>query len=372
MRRRPDIEAANLFAVDAADRLILDVAADALASPPSPKIAVVDDNYGALTLGAAVLSETSEIRVLQDHLTGERALDENAREAGLAERYTRAVSTAELLAGADVVLMRLPRGLAELAETADAIARHAAPQVRVFAGGRDKHITPAMNDVLGRSFEVVTPSRGRQKSRVLVVSGPREVGPSAYPVQASIPELNLQVVAHGAVFAGAKLDLGTRFLLTFLPRMRAAADAIDLGCGTGILAVELARQRPDLRVVATDESVAAVASAAATAAANGVADRVVVVRDDALGSFADASADLIVCNPPFHIGASVHTGGAEKMFRDAGRVLRPGGEMWTVFNTHLNYRGLLARFVGATENVGRNQKFTVARSTRRIEAKPDR
>ena len=49
-----------------------------------------------------------------------------------------------------------------------------------------------------------------------------------------------------------------------------------------------------------------------------------VVRDDALAFAADASADLIVLNPPFHIGSAVHTGIAHRMFADAARVLRPG------------------------------------------------
>ena len=69
-----------------------------------------------------------------------------------------------------------------------------------------------------------------------------------------------------------------------------------------------------------------------------------------------------MCNPPFHVGAAVHTGAALAMFRAAGRVLRPGGEMWTVFNSHLRYRAALRAAVGDTEQVGRNSKFTVTRS----------
>ena len=69
-------------------------------------------------------------------------------------------------------------------------------------------------------------------------------------------------------------------------------------------------------------------------------------------------------NPPFHIGAVVHTGPAHRMFSDAARVLRPGGELWTVFNSHLGYRQALARIVGPTELVTHNQKFMVTVSTK--------
>ena len=177
---------------------------------------------------------------------------------------------------------------------------------------------------------------------------------------AHLAELDLDVAAHGAVFAGAKLDIGTRFLLTFLPGMPAARHAVDLGCGTGILAAMYARQNPGSRVTATDQSAAAVASAQGTAAANGLADRVSVLQDDAMSTLPDGSADLILLNPPFHLGATVHAGAGIKMFEAAGRVLAPGGQLWTVFNRHLSYLPALERLVGPTTVKGQNPKFTVA------------
>jgi 16S rRNA (guanine1207-N2)-methyltransferase len=363
LRRYPDVEALNLYAVDAADRLILDVADDAIATAGSGKVAIIGDSYGALTLGAIAGYDLRDVRVHQDLLTGELALANNARMLGLADRYSAHPLTDQLLADVRVVLLRLPRGLAGLAEVADAIARYADADVEVFAGGRDKYLTKSMNDLLAQSFSDVRASRGRQKSRTLLVRGPKPVGELPFPVRERLDDLDIDVVAHGAAFSGARLDIGTRFLLEHLKWMKPdARDAIDLGCGTGILAVALAKVRPGIEVVGTDQSAAAVASARATAEANGVADRVTVVRDDAMSSAADNSADLVLCNPPFHVGAAVHTGSAIKMFAEAGRVLRPGGELWTVYNTHLNYRGVVERMVGQTEVIGRNRKFTVTRS----------
>ncbi|AXK87848.1 class I SAM-dependent methyltransferase [Nocardia farcinica] len=365
LRRYPDVEAVNLYAVDAADRLILDVAADAIEAAGSGRVAVIGDSYGALTLGAIARHDLRKVRVHQDLLTGELALANNARAVGLTDRYVPQPLTEALLADATVVLLRLPRALAGLSEVADAIARYADPAVQVIAGGRDKYLTKTMNDVLGESFAEVRASRGRQKSRTLLASGPKPVGAPPFPVRERLDEIDLEVVAHGAAFSGPRLDIGTRFLLEHLKLMKPdARDAIDLGCGTGILAVALAKARPGLRVVGTDQSAAAVASAEATAAANAVADRVRVVRDDAMSSAPDNSADLVLCNPPFHVGAAVHTGAAIKMFAETGRVLRPGGELWTVYNSHLDYRGVVERMVGRTDVVGRNRKFTVTRSVR--------
>jgi len=60
----------------------------------------------------------------------------------------------------------------------------------------------------------------------------------------------------------------------------------------------------------------------------------------------------------------VHLGEALRLFEEAGRVLRPGGELWTVFNSHLGYRTTLSNVVGPTRQVARNVKFSVMVSTK--------
>ncbi|MFP3462372.1 methyltransferase, partial [Arthrobacter globiformis] len=273
---------------------------------------------------------------------------------------------AELLAGADLVLLQLPKTLAELEEISDAVARHAPAGAVLLAGGRVKHMSLGMNAVLGKHFGTVQPQLARQKSRLLIASGlKRADGPPPYPVTEHSAELNLDICAHGAVFAGTRLDIGTRFLLTFLPEIPAAGRAVDLGCGTGILAAMYARRHPETEVLATDRSAAAVASAAATARANGLAGSITALQDDAMSTLPAGSADLILLNPPFHLGSSVHAGAGLKLFEAAGRVLAPGGQLWTVFNSHLRYVPALERLVGPTKVRGRNPKFTVAASVRR-------
>ncbi|WP_207454021.1 class I SAM-dependent methyltransferase [Herbiconiux sp. SYSU D00978] len=365
LRRHPDVEAENLFAFDASDRLILDEAGDAVRAAADGEVVVIGDRYGALTLAAVALHGASGLRTHQDSYTGELALQNNAAITGVSGFRSLELGE-ELLAGARVVLLQLPKSLDALDEIAEAIARFADPSVTVFAGGRVKHMSVAMNDLLGRHFGDVRASLARQKSRVIQTREPRPSPEVSWPRRAFVDELGLWVVAHGAAFAGPKLDLGTRELLRHLDEMYPdATTAIDLGCGTGILATSLARRRPGLTVLATDTSAAAVASARATAAAN-EAD-LSVRRDDGLSQQLDASADLVLLNPPFHTGSTVHTGVALRLFRDAARVLAPGGELWTVYNSHLAYRGPLGRIVGETREVRRTPKFTVTVSRRRKE-----
>ncbi|WP_199734810.1 methyltransferase [Cellulomonas sp. PhB143] len=385
MRRHPDAPkdrtASALVAVDATDRLLLDLAAPELAGAAPGDVVVVEDRFGALTLGAALAHDLDGIRVHQDLVTGETALAANARAAGLADRYASLPLGPEAFDGARVVLLQLPRSLAALTEIAEAVAASAHPDVVVLAGGRLKHMTRAMNDVLAASFDDVSASLARQKSRVLVARGVRPVDgarPASFPVttRVDVPTgagrvLPLDVVAHGGAFAGSGLDLGTRFLLERLDQVAASTpddaplDGVDLGCGTGILATALATVRPGAQVVATDASDAAVRSAAATARAAGVRARVRVLRDDVGSTLEPASADVVLLNPPFHAGAAVDTDAAHRMFEAAARLLRPGGELWTVWNSHLRYRAALDRAVGPTTEVARDKRFTLTRSRRR-------
>ena len=357
LRRWPDVEAPNLHAVDASDRLILDEAAAALAESGPGEVVVIGDAYGALTIGAAAIGATG-IRVFQDSIMGERALAANA--AGAVD-YVSLPLGADLVRGARVVLMQLPRSLAELDELAAWIASAADPAVRVYAGGRIKHMTTAMNEVLARHFGRVDVTYARQKSRVLIASQPL---PSEPPMIAREfhTDLGIWVCATGATFAGTRIDIGTRALLAVLPTVAPdATTAADLGCGSGVVAAVLAQARPELAVLASDVSAGAVASARATAEANALTN-VTVTRDDALGDQPDASLDLVVLNPPFHLGATVHTGAASKLFAAAARVLKQGGELVTVYNSHLGYRAELTRVVGPTDELSRTSKFTVTRS----------
>ena len=369
LRRWPDVEGPGLVATDAADRLLLDESAAARAGVADGELTVIGDGYGALTLGAAADGGRG-IRVHQDPLTGERALAANAERFGLADAFASHPLGADLVRGARVVLLRLPRSIEALRDIAGLIAAHAAPDVVVFAGGRIKHMTLGMNDVLRENFGRLDVSHARQKSRVLAVREPHD-GRDPVPRQASHD--GIVVCAFGGAFAGASIDIGTRLLLDHLPgptgRLPTPADepraVIDFACGTGVIAATLALRHPDLRILATDQSAAAVASAKATARANGVEGRVEVVRDDMLGGQPDGGASFIALNPPFHSGSAVHEGIAPRMFAEAARVLRPGGELWTVWNSGLRYRQALENAVGPTRQIARNAKFTVTASTRR-------
>ena len=375
LRRWPDLESPELVAVDAADRLLLSELKLAVELDPSllsSSLAVIGDTHGALTLGAITEVGFTAVRVHQDARSGELALLNNAHELAAAipseAHFSHFPIAEELVVGARVAVLRLPRSLEQLDQWAALIATYAADDVLVLGGGRIKHMTLGMNDVLAKYFTSVEASLAEQKSRVLRARGPlRDVARDAlgaWPKSQHHSEIDLTVCAQGGAFAGTSIDIGTYDLLAVLDRVsgQQGMRIIDFGCGTGVLAAQIAKLRPTATVIASDQSAAAVESARVTIAANGVEDRVSVVRDDGLSSQPDASADLILFNPPFHSGAAVHAGTSLRLFAEAGRVLKPGGELWVVANRHLSYKPALRNLVGETREVRRTPKFTVTRS----------
>ncbi|WP_316670856.1 methyltransferase [uncultured Propionibacterium sp.] len=265
------------------------------------------------------------------------------------------------LAGIDLVWLRLPKALSALDDYAERLASWTAPGVRVIAAGRQRSMTHSMNGVLGRHFDAVSASLGVAKCRALRASLPKKGG-LRWPREGLHPELGIGVIAHGEVFATSRVDDGTRLLAELCGDIH-GDDLLDLGCGSGILATLLARANPGATVHAVDVSRAAVESTTLTAEANG--EHVQVHWAPGLDGWETGGLDVIVTNPPFHRGIAKDSEPALAMFDDAARVLRPGGELWCVYNSHLPWRKRLNEKIGGTTVVRQSPFYTVTRTVAR-------
>ncbi|HSN44657.1 MAG TPA: methyltransferase [Propionibacteriaceae bacterium] len=269
---------------------------------------------------------------------------------------------ASVFQGADAVWMRLPKSLAALDEYAELTANNASPTVRLLAAGRMKDMTFSMNEVLAAHFGHISASRGRGKSRALRAWTPFQ-SETTWPRWKNHADLGVELAAHGHTFAGTKIDPGTRLLLDHVAEI-GTGDIHDLGSGNGVIAVLLARRKGGAsKVSASDVSASSVAATRASAKANSVT--IDVAWADGLTHLADDSLDVLVTNPPFHTGIAKDSDPTLAMFEDASRVLRKGGELWCVYNSHLPWRGALNASVGPTRVVAQNPKYTLTRTIAR-------
>ncbi len=351
-----------MLETDPVDLLIADESAEATEGARARKLLLLD----APALVELAREAADEVVVWCDDL----------RERAEVPAELLAADLTEALAGCDLVWLRLPKSLAGLDEYAELVANHADEGVRLVAGGRVKHMNLSMNEVLLAHFGSVNASRGRQKSRVLHARLPYPADPT-WPRSKAHADLDVTLWSHGNTFSGAKVDTGTRVLVDKLgqvgklvgggPSLAAteggALQILDLGCGNGVLATLLAKRFRTAHVMASDVSWSAVEATRLTAEENGV--RVDVLWRDGLADFADDSLDIIVTNPPFHIGTMKESGPALEMFSDAARVLRKGGEFWCVYNSHLPWRARLNEVLGATKVIDQNPKYTLTRTEAR-------
>jgi len=121
---------------------------------------------------------------------------------------------------------------------------------------------------------------------------------------------------------------------------------VDVGTGSGAIAVALAHELPDAIVTATDLSAAAVGVARENAERNGVAERIRFLEGDLLEPVAGEQFDIVVSNPPYVAEADRESLAIEVRDYEPGRALFAGADGLDI------YRRLIPQAFGALARGG--------------------
>ncbi len=238
-------------------------------------------------------------------------------------------------------------------------------------GAKDRGIltiAKRMQDLFG-NLETLVISKGHRVvcSHKEPISLDPQLQNVVVPTKGAKPGTSLSSPTPGLLltsFAEGKLDEGTRLLIEALD-VHATDVALDIGCGAGYIGMNIAEVASKGHVTMVDASLVAVDAARNMVKQSGLSN-IQVLASNGTHAVKEQRFDLVVTNPPFHLGGVQTTETGERFIREAARVLRPRGRFYLVANRFLKYESTLQTCFHDFEEVGGNTRYKVLLATNPI------
>lgn len=232
---------------------------------------------------------------------------------------------------------------------------------RMYVVGAKAQGITAIKTRLGELFGSVN-TLGFRKGVHVLVAVRSETWAAATPavseqIEVSLCGVSLRVLLHEGVFARGALDDGSRMLIEALD-VRASDVALDLGCGSGIIGMVMARLVTDGHVTLVDSDTVAVGLAQKNLQLNGITNAE-VRAGDGYAAVPGALFDLIATNPPFHLGRQQTSEIALGFIAGALGALKPGGRLYVVANRFLPYEREMAAVFGEVREIAGDSRYKV-------------
>lgn len=352
----------SLQAWNSADEYILKTLPDYKLTDKS-KILLLNDSFGALAIS---LAGKYEVYSLSDSLISQNAAKMNLAANSIDEGSVHFINTEDALPeSVSLVILKNPKSLNYLEYQLQLISSEYVKGVSVLAADMNKDIHSSTVELFEHYLKDAKTSLAWKKSRLIQGVTNGAVKPiNQFPVSYKPLDESFEVINYPNLFAHGRLDPGTAFLVANFPYVLAKEKVIDLACGDGILALKAASKWPAASFLCVDESSLAIKSAKESFEKSGFPNPVEFRVCDILDGVEENSADLILCNPPFHDNHSLTTATAMKMFRESLAVLKEGGELFVVSNRHLGYEIQLAKIFSKAQVIKSNKKFSIVRAVK--------
>lgn len=264
--------------------------------------------------------------------------------------------------GFDRIFIRIPKSLSLLDFYLSKAVNLAGADTEIWLGAMDKRWSSGVRKITDRYLQTVEVFPFERHSRWIKF----RMSNTAIPSQAGGQEWKLEKYplkfkAAPDVFGSAGLDEGTAAFLQAFPEEEIMEGGLiaDMGCGSGTLGLCAAYINPEASILFTDESYLAVKNTEENYRLNNLTAGAEFQTANGLGEIKTESADIILCNPPFHFQNIQSREPAEFLFSEAARALRSGGLIQIVGNSHLGYHKLLGNYFKDVREVYRDRKFTV-------------
>jgi 16S rRNA (guanine1207-N2)-methyltransferase len=171
-----------------------------------------------------------------------------------------------------------------------------------------------------------------------------------------IKGVKFEILSLPGVFSYDHLDEGTKMLLDVVD-IPPGATVLDMGCGYGIIGL-WAASNGAASVDLVDNNLLAVNASRETIKANHIQNANLLPLD-LLDGFLPGRYDLILSNPPFHIGHAVDYQVAQAMITQSFQALLPGGRLAIVANRFIHYDWIIKNIFGNCTVAAESGKFRV-------------
>jgi 16S rRNA (guanine1207-N2)-methyltransferase/23S rRNA (guanine1835-N2)-methyltransferase len=355
---------ASLQAWDAADEYLVNYSEEHQLVTPNTKLLLVNDGFGAL----ACAFNHAKLYHLNDSYIAEQAAQFNLEQNQLNVNTVQFLKSLDALpTDLDLVIIKVPKNTGYLSYILSQLSQVLKPNTKIIAAARAKDIHTSTLQLFERFSGPTKSSLAVKKARLIFSQQHNKPQSSKFPVKWPLEKTAHTLTNHANVFSRDSLDIGARFFINYLPSGNKKQRIIDLGCGNGVIGLSTLSRCPNAQLTFIDESFMAVESARANITHNlpQQIEQCTFLQSDCLSGVDSNSADLILCNPPFHQQQAVTDHIAWQMFVDSYRCLREGGELRIVGNRHLNYHDKLTRLFGRYKLLGSNKKFVVLSTKKR-------
>ncbi len=206
----------------------------------------------------------------------------------------------------------------------------------------------------------------RQVRAVALQPAPLEFGSYTLEGLGEFPPLEIATLP--GVFSARGVDLASKLLLETLNGKShqkslewSGKKVLDIGAGSGVLAVWAAQR--GAKITALEEDLAGVLCIQNTLERNNLVGN--VLHSDVGSALLESEHfpeqfDVILSNPPFHVGESLILEVAAEFIALAGVRLKTGGELYMVANVFLPYEKHILAW-GQVSEVARSKGFKVLR-----------
>jgi 23S rRNA (guanine1835-N2)-methyltransferase len=353
----------SLQAWDSADEYLINHVSEHY--PDCRSLLILNDSFGALSCYFSQ-QQLTVCSVNDSYISHQAAAYNLAANNIPSTQFSQLDSLSALPEDVDLVIIKVPRTLGFLQYQLSELSEVLPPGTPVIGSAKTKDVHNSTIKAFEQFIGETKTSLAVKKSRLIISQAQGGYKAADFPVTWELEGTEFKITNHANVFSRDSLDIGARFFFNYLPQTPKAKTIIDLGCGNGVVGLMTLSRCPNASVTFVDESYMAVESARLNVELNMEEkyEQCKFIENDCLSGFARETADIVLCNPPFHQAQAVTDHIAWQMFKQAKDTLKEGGELRIIGNRHLDYHDKLNRMFGNCKLLGSNKKFVVLSATK--------